>query len=91
MTLYEFNNLDLDAKYYYLFPGRGSNDVKLVSLREDGDKKYMLWAYNYFFVEYCSENGGIVSIEAIESDDDRINLYIDYFQEHKDDPKYQID
>jgi len=91
MTLYEYNNLDLEDRRRSLFVDRGDNDVKFVSLREDGDKKYLLWSYNYFFVELCNENGEVVSIEGIEPTDDRVNLYIDYFEEHKDDPKYQVD
>jgi len=83
--------MDLDDRYYYLFPGRGSNNVKFVSIREDGDKEYLLWTYNDFFVEYCSSKGGVISIEAIDPNDDRINLYIDYFKKHKDDPKYNVD
>jgi hypothetical protein len=34
-------------------------------------------------------NGKVVKVEGIELTDDRINLYIDWLLEHKDDPKYQ--
>ena len=91
MTLYEYNNMDIDDRYNYLFGNRGNNYVKINCIREDGDYKYSLWDCGDFFVEMCAINGKVIQVEGIEPGDERFNLYIDWVKEHGDDPKYDID
>lgn len=64
--------------------------VSLTCFREEGDYKYALFDCGSFFAESCVLNGKTVKIEGFELTDDRLNLYLDWIEKHKDDPKYQI-
>jgi hypothetical protein len=78
MTLFEYNNLDFNDRYNFLFAKREDNYVRFNCLRDDGEYKYSLWDCGSFFVELCALNGKAVKVEGIELTDDRINLYIDF-------------
>jgi hypothetical protein len=90
MFLFEFNNLDLEDKRAYIIslPPRGDKG-RLLLFRDEGDLKYSLWDCDSFLAEMCALNGEVVKVEGIEPTDNRINLYLDWIEEHKDDPKYQ--
>lgn len=88
MTLYEFNNLDLEDKYDFVW--RTRDGVSLNCFRDDGEYKYVLFDCGSFFAESCVLKGKTLKIEGFDLKDDRINLYIDWLNEHKDDPKYQL-
>jgi hypothetical protein len=90
MNIYEYNNPDLEDRRNFLFGNRGNNYVRFNSFRDEGDYKYSLWDCGNFFVEMCARNGKVIKVEGIELTDDRINLYIDWVNEHNDDPKYQL-
>ena len=87
MFLFEFNNLDLEDKYNFVW--RVREGVHLSCFREEGDYKYVLFDCGSFFAESCVLNGKTITVEGIELTDDRINLYLDWMEEHRDDPKYQ--
>ena len=61
MTLYEFNNLDLEEKYTYVWYSK--EGVSINSFRNDGDYKYLLWDCGTFFVETCALNSKTIKIE----------------------------
>jgi hypothetical protein len=91
MFLFEFNNLDLEDKRGYIFSLPPKEDKgRLIVFRHDGDLRYSLWDCDTFLAEMCAEKGKAIKIEEIELTDDRINLYLDWLEEHKDDPKYQL-
>lgn len=85
MTLFEYNNMDLKDRHAFIFGLRGDHPVRFSCLRDDGDSKYSLWDCGEFYVEMCAINGKVIKAEGIELTDDRINLYIDWIIEHKDD------
>jgi hypothetical protein len=85
MFLFEFNNLDLDDKYEFVWCTR--DGVKLSCIRDDGDYHYALFDCGTFFAETCACNGKTIKIDGFELTDDRINLYLDWIEAHKDDPK----
>ena len=89
MYLYEFNNLDLEDKYNFVWGAREER-VRFKSFRDEGDYRYVLFDCGTFFAEKCLKNEKIISIEGFELTDDRINLYIDFTVEHNDDPKYKV-
>jgi len=82
MYLHEFNNLDIDDRYYYLWVDR-EEGVKFKSFRVDDDCRFVLFDYVNFFVEQCMQNGKIISIKGFELTDDRLNLYIDFAMAHQ--------
>ena len=89
MYLFEFNNLDLDDRYNYVWDKRDEG-VRFKTFRDEGDCRYVLFDCVNFFAEQCIRNGKVISIEGFELTDDRLNLYIDFAMEHKDDTKYQL-
>jgi hypothetical protein len=80
MTLFEFNNLDIQDKHSVLFGNTGL-DVKLIAFRDENEKKYSLWYCESFYIELCAINGKVSSIIGIEPTDDKIDLYIDFLNE----------
>jgi hypothetical protein len=91
MTVYEYNHMDFEDRHHFLFGASRDINVKFISFRDVDDKKYSLWDCGDFFIEMCAINEKTISFEGIELTDNRINLYIDWLGEHKDDPKRQID
>jgi hypothetical protein len=91
MFLFEFNNLDLEDKRDYIngLPPTSNDKGRFVTYRKEGDMYISLWDCDTFFVEMYALNRKVLKIEGIELDDDRINLYIDWVNEHENDPKYQ--
>lgn len=87
MMLFEFNNLDFEEKYDFVWQ---SVECSIHCYRVDGDLNYMLFDCGTFYAESCVLNGKTIKIEGFEPNDDRINLYIDWVNEHKDDPSYEI-
>jgi hypothetical protein len=87
MYLFEFNNLDLDIKYNFVWGSR-EEGVGFKCFRDEGDYRYVLFDCGSFFAEQCILNGEVISIEGFELTDDRLNLYIDFVVDHKDGPKY---
>jgi hypothetical protein len=89
VTLIEFNAMELYEKYRFLFSKRGDNHVGFNCFRDDDDYKFSLWDCDSFLAEMCALNGKVLKIEGIKLTDDRINLYINWLEEHMNDPKYQ--
>jgi len=87
MALYEFNNLDLEDKFNYVW---NSPESGFKCYCVEGGYKYVLFDCGKFFAESCVRDGKTISIEGFELTDDRLNAYIDWMEEHKDDPKYQM-
>jgi hypothetical protein len=81
MMLIEFNNLDLEEKYDFVWQ---SLDCSFNCYRVDGDLNYMLFDCGTFYAESCVQAGKTIKIEGFELNDDRVNLYIDWVNEHKD-------
>jgi len=86
MTLYEYNNLDFNDRYNFLFSKRGNNLVQFNCFRDDGVFKYSLWNCGDFFVEMCysKAQNKVIRIEGIAQDDKKVDQYIDFVQKHKD-------
>ena len=88
MFLFEFNNLDLEDKYNFVW--RVREGVNLNCFLEDGDYKYVLFDCETFFAEACVSNGKNLKVKGFEPSDYRINLYLNWLEENKDDLKYQL-
>lgn len=88
ITLNEFNNIELDEKYHFIWHSKEGEGISC--FRDDGDYKYILWNCREFYAETCAIKVKAIKMEGFELNDKRINFYIDWIQEHKDDPKYQI-
>ncbi len=84
MTLVEFNEMELSEKHRYLF---GGNNVGFKCFRDDDDFKYSLWDCGAFYAEMqCrKKDKKITMVEGIGLNDDRINLYLDWINQYKDD------
>ena len=80
MDLYEFNQLDLEGRYKYIYLDRGVSQRRFVSYRKDDHYMFTLWDCGGFFIEMkCSKSKKkVISIEGFELYYDRINLYIDF-------------
>ena len=76
MYIFEFNNLDLDDRYNYVWGAR--EGVRFKSFRDEGEYRFVLFDCGTFFAEQCILNCKVISIEGFEITDDRINLYIDF-------------
>lgn len=84
MTLVEFLEMDIQERYRYLF---GSSNAGFKCFRDDDDYKYSLWDCGTFYVEIqCRKTDRKVTrVDGLALEDDRINLYLDYINEHIDD------
>jgi hypothetical protein len=87
MYLYEFNNLDLEDKYDFIWRSDGAG---LKCFRDDGDYRYILFDCGTFLAEKCLLKGKVIKIEGFELTDIRVNHYIRWVEEHQDDPNYQL-
>ena len=84
MTLFEFNELDINERYRYLFSG---NIIGFKCLWDDEEYKYSLWDCGTFYAEVQRRKTDrkITRVDGLTQEDDRINLFLDFINEHKDD------
>lgn len=62
MTLNEFNSLELDEKYHFIWFSK--EGVSLNCFRDDGDYKYILWYCGEFYAETCAIKGKTIKKEG---------------------------
>jgi hypothetical protein len=84
MTLVEFNEMDFLERHRYLFGGK---DVGFKCFREDDEYKYSLWDCGSFYAEMQLRKSDrkVTMVDGIGLNDERINFYLDWINEHKDD------
>jgi hypothetical protein len=87
MILYEFNNLDFEEKYDFVWQ---SQDCSFNCYRVDGEMNYVLFDCGTFYAESCVQAGKTIKIEGFDFNDDRVSIYIEWVSKHKDDPEYQL-
>jgi hypothetical protein len=81
--LFEFNSADWEEKREFLF---FDLSVSFKSLRADSEYFYNLYDCGQFYAETKVSKAlkKMVDITAFYPDDERINLYIDFYNENKD-------
>lgn len=84
MHLFEFNSEDTGWRRWFLF---SAEIVRFVSFRIDSENYYSLFDCGEFFAELRAPNDKTKAFDIIGfyPDDERLNLYIDFYNEHKDD------
>jgi len=84
MTLVEFLDLDIQKRYRHIFSG---DSFGFKCLRDDAEYKYSLWDCGTFYAEIqCRRKDRMgTRVDGFGLEDDRINLYLDWLIEHKDD------
>jgi len=92
MTIDEFNKLPLDDKYSIIFDYPGILKDRLFAYYRDSDWTVSLWNCDSFFAEmhYSFQHKRVLKFEGIILNEDRINLYLDYFIQHRRTEEYYL-
>jgi hypothetical protein len=85
MLLEEFNNLSRVDKHCFIFNQPLINISRFISFRKEGEMTISLWNCDSFFAEihYSRQLKRVLKVEGINLYDDKINLYIDYYLQHR--------
>jgi len=85
MLLEEFNNLSLVDKHCFIFNKPLKNISRFISYRKAGEMTISLWNCDSFFAEihYSRRQKRVLKVKGINLYDDKINLYIDYYLQHR--------
>lgn len=92
MSLQEYNGLSLDEKHNFIFAQPISSKGRFISFWKNDELTVSLWDCNSFYAEihYSRVHKRITKIEGIELNDEKINIYIDYYLKHNNDEEYDL-
>jgi hypothetical protein len=92
MTIDEFNKLPIDDKYSIILDCPGILKDRLIAYYRDSDWTVSLWNCDSFFAEihYSIQQKRVLKFEGIDLVEDRINIYLDYFLQHRRSEEYYL-